>query len=108
MKNKQKIAGILVAMGVVCYIANLVVYVPKFGTFQEAIRSWNFTAGQSPPTPAAYGLDNAAFLISPTLVFAAYVLVMIGGGYLFIVLVGKVARQLGYLKEDRENTKQQN
>jgi hypothetical protein len=42
MKNKQKIAGILVAMGVVCYIANLVVYVPKFGTFLRSYSVMEF------------------------------------------------------------------
>jgi hypothetical protein len=30
---------------------------------------------------------------------------LIGGGYLFAVLVAKVARQIGYLKEEPEITK---
>jgi hypothetical protein len=108
MKSKQKIAGLLVAIGVVCYMVNLVVYVPRFGAFYQAERTWNFTITHTFPNPADYGLDASAFIINPILAFVAYVLVFIGGGYLFAVLVAKVARQLGYLKEDKENTKQQN
>jgi hypothetical protein len=107
MKNKQKIALILVAVGVVFYIVNLVIYTPKFGAYLQAMETWNHTANQTMPGPAAYGLDTSAFIISPSLICAAYVLVLVGGGYLFAVLVAKVAHQLGYLKESDENTKQQ-
>lgn len=106
MRNKRKIAGILVAIGVVCYIVNLVVYVPRFGAFSQALQTWNYTATHTFPNPVDYGLDNTAFFISPILICAAYVLVLAGGGYLFAVLVAKVARQLGYLKEEPEIIKE--
>lgn len=103
MKNKRKISGLLVAVGVICYIVNLVVYAPRFGAYLQAMETWNHTANQTMPGPAAYGLDTAAFIISPSLICAAYVLVLVGGGYLFAVLVARIARQLGYLKKEPES-----
>ncbi len=55
MKNKQKIAYILVAIGVVCYNVNLVVYTPRFGAFTQAMETWNYTATHTFPNPAEYG-----------------------------------------------------
>jgi hypothetical protein len=107
MKNKQKIALILVAVGVVFYIVNLVIYAPKFGAYLQAMETWNHTANQTMPGPAAYGLDTSAFIISPSLICAAYVLVLVGGGYLFAVLVARIARQLGHLEKEPEITREE-
>ena len=106
MKNKQKIAAILIAIGIICYITNLVVYAPKFSAFLQATENWNHTTNPTSLDPASYGLDNAAFIISPSLICAAYVLVLVGGGYLFAVLVAKVARQLGHLEKEPEIIKE--
>jgi hypothetical protein len=106
MKNKQKIAAILIAAGLVCYIVNLVVYVPKFSSFTHALETWNHTATHQYPSPVDYGLDTSAFIISPSLICAASVLILIGGGYLLAVLIARIARQLGYLKEAPEITKE--
>jgi hypothetical protein len=106
MKNKRKIAGILVAIGLVFYIIDLVVYIPKFNAFAQATKTWNYTATHTFPNPAAYGLDNTAFIISPILAFISYTLILIGGGYLLAVIVAKILRQLGYLKQELEITKQ--
>lgn len=107
MKNKQKIAAILIAIGVACYIANLVVYAPKFGALTQAMETWNHTATHTFPDPVDYGLDTTAFIISPSLICAAYVLMLAGGGYLFAVLVAKVAGRLGHLEKEPEITKEE-
>jgi hypothetical protein len=106
MKKKQKIACILIAVGLICYIVNLVVYVPKFSALLQATENWIYTTNPT-LSPASYGLDNAAFIISPILIFAAYALVLIGIGYLLAVLVAKVARQLGHLEKEPEITKEE-
>lgn len=106
MRNKRKIAGSLVIVGVACYLVNLVVYVPRFGAFFEAERTWNFTATHTFPNPADYGLDTLAYFISPILGFVAYTLVLMGGLYLLAVLVVRVARQLGYAKSDNDASQQ--
>ena len=106
MRNKHKIAAYLVAIGAAFYIVNLVVYVPKFGAFTHALQTWNHTATPTFPNPADYGLDTTAFIISPILVFTAYTLILIGGGYLLAVLVARIARELGYLKKETEIAKE--
>lgn len=106
MKNKQKIASILVIVGAVCYFFNLVVYVPKFSAFAQAVETWNSTANHAQLSPAAYGLDTSAFILSPILICAAYILMLAGLGYLVAVLVARVARQLGHLEKEPEIIKE--
>lgn len=108
MRNKRKIAGLLVAIGVVCYIVNLVVYVPRFSAFYQVESTWNFTVTHTFPNPADYGLDTSAFIVSPILGFLASTLVLMGGLYLLAVLVVRIARQLGYAKSDEDARQQAN
>jgi hypothetical protein len=108
MKNKRRIAGVLIAVGLACYLVNLVVYVPKFSAYMQALNTWNHTISDAAPNPAAYGLDTAAFIISPSLTWAATILVLVGGGYLLAVLVASIARRFGHLEKEPEILKDSN
>ncbi len=104
MNNKTKIASLLVVLGVVFYIFNFIVYVPRYSAYWAALRDWELAKG-APPDPAAFGWDFTAQVVSQVLVFAAYILMIVGGAYLVWLLVLRVGRQLGYVKNGAESAK---
>jgi hypothetical protein len=100
MKNKWQIAILLIAIGISCYIVNLMVYVPRLDAYQEALTTWIKTQMDGTmPDPQAFGLDNTAHTISGILGFAAPFLISIGIIYFAYTLFSRVALQLGWISK---------
>ena len=93
--NKRwfKVAIFLVALGILFYIVNLVVFIPRFYILQEA--SWDaFHARTTMPNPADFGIDQNYWITTIFLSVSSGVLLVIGGGYLFIQFLSRILRRL--------------
>ena len=95
-----KIALVLVVLAIVFYLINLVVYVPRVSAFHDATVSWAEEHNKgAPPNPMAYGIDSTSIIIMGVLGLASSVMLLIGGSYMVIWLIERIARQLGYLSK---------
>jgi len=93
--NKRwfKVAIFLVALGILLYIINLVVFIPRFYILQEA--AWEaFHARTTIPNPADFGIDQNYWITTIFLSVASGVSFVIGGGYLIIQLMIRILRPL--------------
>ena len=93
--NKKwfRVAVFLVALGILCYIVNLVAFYPRWYTFQEAVQE-ALHAHSTIPNQADFGIDQNYWIATFFLSAASGVLLMIGGGYLFIQLMIRILRPL--------------
>ena len=93
--NKRwfRVAVFLVALGIVFYVINLIVFVPRFYIFQQASLD-AFHARTTIPNPVDFGIDQNYWITTFFLSAASGVLIMIGGGYLFIQLMIRILRPL--------------
>ena len=93
--NKRwfRVAVFLVALGILFYIVNLVVFYPQWYIFQEAVQE-ALHAHSPIPNQADFGIDQNYWITTFFLSAASGVLLMIGGGYLFIQLMIRILRPL--------------
>ncbi len=105
MKSRRWItlSLLLIIVGVTFVIVNNTVYAPRNAAFYQAWNAWapsNTDTVQ--PTPELYGLDTTAFYVSMLLGTVGGMLVVIGGCYVVIFFIAKMAKRYGYAKEPQE------
>jgi hypothetical protein len=94
MQKWSKVAIFLVALGILFYIVNLVVFIPRWYILQEA--SWEaFHAHTTIPNPADFGIDQNYWITVTILSLVSEASLIIGGGFLIIQLIIRIIRQLG-------------
>jgi hypothetical protein len=100
MKNRWLFVAIFLSvLGIIFYLVNLVVFIPRFSAFRDATIAWAQAHNNTVmPNPADFGWDYSSAVVSVFLSYASWVLLLVGGGYLLIQLIARIIRQLGYMK----------
>ena len=93
MKRWFKVAVFLVALGILFYIVNLVVFYPRWYIFQQAVQE-ALHAHSTIPNQTDYGIDPNYLITAVFLSTVSGVSLLIGGAYLFIQLLSRILRQL--------------
>jgi hypothetical protein len=98
MKNKWlTVAVILIAIGIICYLVNLMVFVPRYVAVQEAMTAWLNSPDQTTPlNPADFGLDPTSMIISSILGYVTGISFLVGGAYVIIQIIAQVAKRRSY------------
>ena len=93
--NKRwfKVAVFLVALGILFYIVNLVIFYPQWYIFQQAVQE-ALQAHSTIPNPADFGIDQNYWITTMFLSTVSGVSLLIGGAYLFIQLLSRILRQI--------------
>ena len=103
MKN-WKIAIAIIVLGICFSVIDMVVFIPRFYAYSEAITQWAKSNMTTTPMPqqSMYGIDGTTAILSFILGYGGTLLISMGATYFVGLLIIRIARQLGYSKPDNK------